>query len=137
MREDIKEKKREVARLYLEGLKVKDIAEKMGIDKTLVSKYAIEMGCEPRIKRKPKQSKDKVCPICRHKNPSGSNFCNHCGTDIRSDEDIMIKKIESLRECISFITNKDAYEKADKITISLIQYFEGKVIQNDRARKID
>lgn len=119
--------KKEVARMYGEGLPIQQIAESFGIDKTQVSRYAHEMGCEKRLDRQAKNTKEKVCPTCKHKNPAGSNFCNHCGNDIRCEEEIMIKKIESLRDYISFITNPDVKTKADAVTIELIKYFEGKV----------
>ena len=116
--------KREIAWAYDRGVPLQQISEDFGIDQTLASKVAREMGCKPRRERK--KGKNKVCPKCRHKNPLGSNFCNHCGTDIRSEEDIMVKKIEDLRECIFYIANPDAKAKADSITIALIKYFEGK-----------
>jgi hypothetical protein len=121
------ELKKEIARMYDEGLPIQQIAEAFDIDRTQVSKFAHEMGCEKRLDRKSKKTKEKVCPTCKHKNPSGSNFCNHCGQDIRCQEEIMLKKLEGVRDCISYITNPDARTKADTLTIEIIRYFEGKV----------
>ena len=117
------EQKQKAIDMYGQGFKLEEIERETGVEKTLASKYGIEAGYPPRVNRR--KNKDMKCPTCGHKNPPNSNFCNHCGCDIRTPEMILVKKAEKLRGMIMSLPNGVA--EADTITRELIAYLEGKV----------
>jgi hypothetical protein len=119
------EQKQKAIDMYGQGFKLEDIEKETGVERTLASKWGIGAGYPPR--RNSKKNKELKCPECGHKNPPNSNFCNHCGCDIRTPEMILVKKVESLRGMFMTLPNRDSVTEADEITRELIAYLEGKV----------
>lgn len=83
---------------YKNGEKVTEIGEKYGIGHSQVSRIAREGGL---TLRKPKHSKDpqkKTCPRC-HKavDVKGARFCPYCGSDIRSENEILAEQLDNLK----------------------------------------
>lgn len=82
---------------------VTEIAERYGIMRGEVAHIAVERGAEPRCKNKYgtkyniKQSNAKTCPKC-HKSIDikGAKFCCYCGSDIRSNAELLIERMEKV-----------------------------------------
>lgn len=119
------ETRKEVARLWDEGATIKKIAELVGVPCGSVARIARDMGCSPH--RAPRGGKKKpICPKCKHKNPDGSNFCNKCGTDIRTKEDILLGKVSKLRGILMLIQNEADLKFADEVTLEIMGYLKEK-----------
>lgn len=119
------ETRKEVARLWNEGVTVKKIAELVGVPCGSISRIAYSMGCS--TKYAPRGGKKMpICPKCKHKNPDGSNFCNKCGTDIRTKEDILLGKVSKLRGILMLIQNEADLKFADEVTLELMGYLKEK-----------
>lgn len=79
--------------------KVADIADKYGITRGEATRGAVEMGAEPRRTnygtRWTKKKAARVCPKCRKTiDVKGAKFCCYCGSDIRSNKELLIERAE-------------------------------------------
>lgn len=79
--------------------KVTKIADRYGITRGQVAHIAVEGGAEPRnVRYGEKRTTDKaarrVCPKChRNVDVKGAKFCCYCGSDIRSNRELLIERI--------------------------------------------
>ena len=85
----------------------RDIAAKYGIDRVTVSRIAVEMGATPRRPNaygKRGGVKKTVCPNC-HKTTDvkGARFCCFCGSDIRTEKEILCEKIDKVISYVRFL----------------------------------
>jgi len=89
------ETKKEIAALYADKTnKVHDIADAYHITTAQVAKIAIEMGLPPRRPKAMKENKSRKCPKCHSViDLKGVKFCPFCGTDMRTERDILIEKL--------------------------------------------
>lgn len=102
--------------------RVEDIALKYGIARGLVARIAVEMGAEVRcVKRYGKTKTTKrVCPKCQKTvDVKGANFCCFCGSDIRSNKEKLIKRIEDAFADISFMP-QNRRDDIQKLFIDII-----------------
>lgn len=72
-------------------------------------------------KEKSEARKNKNCPTCKQPAPFDSKFCNYCGTSLN---------VQSALEL------KDAKDKANKILASVVEDFEGKVVEKSYLEEI-
>lgn len=116
------DEKNGVLRLYEEGEKVANIAKQYGIEKSSVSRIAVELGAAP---RRPsyfgtKRNSVKVCPRCKKAvNVAGAKYCYHCGADVRSKRDILIEQNEALLKLFAFLpeNSRDTFRDTILATI--------------------
>ena len=103
---------------------VQELSEKYGITDSCVSRYVRNAG-EPLRRPKKKQSGAiKICPKCRKKiDTVGARFCPFCGSDIRSESEIIAEKIPKLTELYKFIPeeNRDEYIQTLKRAAELLR----------------
>jgi tRNA(Ile2) C34 agmatinyltransferase TiaS len=88
--------------------RVGDIAQKYGIMRASVARIAVEMGAEPRranvYGKKQTKTQKRICPKCKKTiDVKGASFCCFCGTDIRSNKEKLIRRIENAFADISFM----------------------------------
>lgn len=97
------EQKKAICEDYKDRSKtVNEIANKYGVSRGDVAHIAVEMGAEPRstkkygAKHKKQGERVRICPKC-HKaiDVKGARFCCFCGSDIRSDKECLIERIEN------------------------------------------
>ena len=105
--------------------RVVDIAQKYKIDQTSVTRYAIAMGAEPRLKKKLKTTA-RICPKCRKTiDIKGAKFCCYCGSDIRSNKEILIERVENAMTMISFLP-VNMRDEAQHLFADVIKELENK-----------
>ena len=105
--------------------RVTDIAKKYNIDRTSVIRYAVAMGAEQRRKRKPKTTA-RICPKCRKTiDIKGTKFCCYCGSDIRSNKEILIERVENAMTMISFLP-VNMRDEAQHLFADVIKELENK-----------
>ena len=105
--------------------RVTDIAKKYNIDQTSVIRYAVAMGAEQRLKRKPKTTA-RICPKCRKTiDIKGAKFCCYCGSDIRSNKEILIERVENAMTMISFLP-VNMRDEAQHLFADVIKELENK-----------
>ena len=87
------------------SITVGEIAEKYGVGRAAVARIAVEQGGQPRCAKKYGKRhgvKNKVCPKCKKLiEVQDARFCYYCGSDIRSNRDILIEKNERLLQEIT------------------------------------
>lgn len=72
--------------MSVEGYKQTEIATKFGCSVATVSKYVRKLTPSPTI-----------CPSCRAKdNPLDSKFCRKCGTQLKTEHEIIADKLEAM-----------------------------------------
>lgn len=85
------------------ALTIREIGKKHGIPHSTVSNIAKQEGM---ALRRPKDKKDqnKTCPRC-HKavDVKGARFCPYCGSDIRSENEILAEQLDNLKELYIYI----------------------------------
>ena len=98
-----KDRNQAIYEAYINGDKVKDIAERFGVTHSYISQVAKAMGA-PARKGMPPRGGKKTCPKCRRKiEVKDAKFCYFCGADIRSARDILIERVRKASELISFL----------------------------------
>ena len=105
--------------------KVVDIATKYGVTNSVVCRVAVEMGAEPRLAKKygKKLAKttQKTCPKCKKTvDVKGAKFCCFCGSDIRSDKEKLIARIENAFADISFMPHS-ARDNMQQLFLDIIK----------------
>ena len=121
------EERSEITRLYIERHKVADIADAYGIDKSEVSRIAVENGASPRKpnyfgtgRKAVKQSKNKVCPNCKKTvSVAGAKFCCFCGADIRTKREILVEKQKRLLQYMTLLPEAVRDECRDTILATI------------------
>jgi hypothetical protein len=94
---------------------VRKTAATFGISKSTVSYHVSNL--------KQKNRDKKVCPICKKNMDCDANYCSRCGTDIRSERDILIESIGTLRALLIHLP-ENARAKADDITKGILNYLK-------------
>lgn len=95
--------KEQVIQDYLSGMPVKEIGEKYHIDSSVPGKLTRKAGFPGRQQAEAKASA-KVCPKCRKKiDVKGARFCPFCGTDIRTEAEMLVEKLEKTTELYRFL----------------------------------
>ena len=120
------EQKKEIAALYADkSTTVEEIATAYNISQSYASKIAVEMGCERRIKKGKYRNNDvKKCPKChRTLELIGARFCLFCGTDIRTETDILIERATWLWQIVGIVGENDR-DKARDIINELINHLK-------------
>ena len=90
-----------------------EIAERHSLRRSEIAHIAVEMGAEPRSKKAYGKHKQHlhVCPKCRKRiDVKGAKFCCFCGTDIRSEKDLLIERINKAFEIIPFLPEAERDE---------------------------
>lgn len=106
----------------------REIAEKYGIDRTTLARIAVEMGATPRRPNaygKRGGGKNTVCPKC-HKtiDVKGARFCCFCGSDIRTEKEILCEKIEKVISYVRFLPENMRDETRD-VMLAAIKEIKG------------
>lgn len=113
------EKNLAIYEAYVNGEKVKDIAERFGVAATYVSKKAKQMGATPR--NKPRTKAGKHCPKCRKQiDVKGAKYCCFCGADIRSEQEILIERIYKALEVVGWLP-QNARDETQKTLLDVIE----------------
>lgn len=110
---------------------VREIAAKHGIAHINVTRIAVEMGAEPRLaksygkKKKAQRPTERVCPKCRKAiDVKGARFCPFCGSDIRSNKELLIERIENALPMISHLS-VNMRDDAQKLFADIIKELKG------------
>lgn len=110
--------------------RVEDIAKKYGIMRASVANIAVEMGAEPRCAKRygkthtDKKTNKRICPKCKKAvDVKGANFCCFCGSDIRSNKEKLIKRIEDAFTDIAFMPQNRRGD-IQKLFIDIINEFK-------------
>lgn len=117
------EQKQQVKELYLQGKAYREIAEIAGIKGGSLPGLIAELGVPKR--RGGKKEGQKVCSHCRRTIPSESVFCMYCGNDVRSEELILLQKMERVMESICLLPEA-ARDTCSKNIIEVMAYLRGK-----------
>ncbi len=121
MSPEIKEK---VIQDYITGMPVKEIAQKYSIDSSVPGKLARKAGFPGRKVQAEAKASAKVCPKCRKKiDVKGARFCPFCGTDIRSEAEMLVEKLEKTTELYRFLpeTYRDDFLATISKAIKILQ----------------
>ena len=82
------------------SISTREIGEKYHIERADLARLAIANGIEPRAAGKMKnykKPKGKRCPKCnKWIDIKGARYCCYCGTDIRSEVDLLIERQEKI-----------------------------------------
>lgn len=105
----------ELKSLRDQGHTTETLSEMFGISKSTVSYHVSNL--------KQKNRDKKVCPICKKKMDCDANYCSRCGADIRSERDILIESIGTLRALLIHLP-ENARAKADDITKNILNYLK-------------
>lgn len=107
------EERREIIDLYLNtDLTTMEIGQKFNISNRTVSYTVCAAGETLRRPKKPQETKNKPCPKCRRKVVvKGARFCPYCGSDIRSENEILAEQLCKLTELCFCIpeTSRDKF----------------------------
>lgn len=118
--------KRKIYEAYCDkSRKLEDISQEFGYDKTYIGIVAKSMGAPPRQVRA-KRGGAKHCPKChREIKVKGAKFCCFCGSDIRSERDVLIERIDRARECISLLP-ENARDEVQKLFVDIVAELNNK-----------
>ena len=117
---ELTDMQKQAIEMYQKGIKTRDIEQQTGISRAKTVALVRECGLPTR--RQPYAKRNLVnCPKCHHVNPTGSKYCNQCGTDIRSEEDLLLEGIGKIRSNLALISNTVIKNEMDGITRNLIQ----------------
>ena len=112
--------------LYAEGKKYDEITEITGMKHRVIGYYVTQKGLPKRLiieKPKTKKSQEKICSKCHKKNPSNANYCYYCGTEIRTEAEILIHKLDTVIANTSTM-NSSLKDETIKIIIEVINYLK-------------
>lgn len=114
------ETKRKIYEAYCDkSRKLEDISQEFGYDKTYIGIVAKSMGAPPRLVRA-KRGGTKHCPKCRREiKVKGAKFCCYCGSDMRTEKELLIERIDRARECISLLP-KSARDEVQKLFVDIV-----------------
>ena len=113
---------------------IKTVMEEIraGLTRAEISeKYAIPIGSLAHIiakeqKRERKEAKIRYCPHCKTKiEKPEMKFCWNCGADIRSEEQLLLKELETLRGILASFPVAHA-DEGIKICVKIEDYLKGK-----------
>lgn len=104
--------------LRLQGVKVKEIAERIGCAQSAVSTYTATAKS-----RSARSGKPKICPGCGKYMEHDANYCSRCGRDIRDERDLLIDGVVTLRSLLIHLP-ENAIAKADDITRDILNYLK-------------
>lgn len=94
-------------------------------------KYAIPIGSLSNIitkeqKREKAEAKIRYCPHCKTKiEKPEMKFCWNCGADIRSEEQLLLKELETLRGILASFPVAHA-DEGIKICVKIEDYLKGR-----------
>lgn len=136
------ETREQIRKLYEEGLKYEQIAERVGLTRKAVSNQICRMKIANRKHKHCEDAKEvhteevkteevkiekvKFCPKCNMKSPSIANFCWYCGTDVRSKRVLLLEKMRTLfinvqltpdgvrNECVDILREINEYLKNEE-----------------------
>ena len=121
------ETKKKIYEAYIDPTnRVEDIAREFGLRSgSNISQIALAMGAELRRPKRARGS-NRLCPKCRKSvEVKGAKFCPYCGTDIRSERDILIERIDRARECISLLP-ENARDEVQKLFVDIVAELNNK-----------
>lgn len=122
------EKRKQIAEDYANrNLGTVYLSKKWGMTAAKILKIAEAEGVEPRMKKKRVSSRSgKTCNKC-HKviEVKGARFCPYCGTDIRSENELLIEKLEKVIGLTVLLSDNDA-EEARKVIGEAISFIKAK-----------
>lgn len=116
---------------------IKTVMEEIraGLTRAEISeKYAIPIGSlahiiakEQKRERKEVEAKIRYCPHCKTKiEKPEMKFCWNCGADIRSEEQLLLKELETLRGILASFPVAHA-DEGIKICVKIEDYLKGRV----------
>lgn len=119
------EEKAIIEELFNNGVDYKSIAEETGRAPQTVLNYLDFVGLR-KIKRykTPKDKTKTTCPKCRATgHQKGARFCFKCGSDIRSEETILVEKLRGVLTNVRFLPESSRDEVSDTIQ-AVMKYLE-------------
>lgn len=109
------------------SVKANDIRERYGVTSRQFKAIIEEAGIPPRspnlwgIKKAPNgQTTKNVCPKCKRELANKeARFCWYCGSDVRSEKQILVERLEELTKLYDFIpaVDRDKYISTLRDTI--------------------
>lgn len=106
------------------------IVEQYAIGRSSVE-IAEEVGCHPthipKIWSDHQKKTAKSCPKCACVSPNHANFCYHCGTELLTEKDKILRKVESLRSYIVHLPENRAKE-FDTLTKEVLDYIKKEIL---------
>lgn len=101
-----------------------------GIDTKKLTEIIIETGTDFRrpkaVGKRDKKGEVKKCTKCRRITVlKGAMFCPYCGADIRSEEQILVTKLEKVIPMLTPLTSSEKYE-CRNIILEVKKYLESK-----------
>lgn len=85
--------------------KTKDLALKYHISPSQLTKIVLEQGGQLRQPRRSKLIVKKCSKCYKTTEIKGAKFCPYCGTDIRSEKDLLTEKINNLLSLLMLLPN--------------------------------
>lgn len=118
------EMKRDIVRDYADRtMPMRDLEGKYGIPRAQIAKIAVEAGAEPRRAKawgKRIGHKRRICPKCHEViNINGARFCYVCGTDVRSETDILTERLEKVISYVRYLPENLRDEVRDTILAAI------------------
>lgn len=104
-------------------MKCAEIAAKYGLTPSNVDYIMRKNNVPRRIKSPKKGKKIKTCPKCHKKiEIAGARFCCFCGSDIRSENDILVERLERVLELSTLLpeTQRDEFVLAINAAIKKV-----------------
>lgn len=109
---------------YKNGMKTKDIIEKYNTCAGTLNKIVRASGVPMRVNRSTPAKKAKHCSNCRKKvDVKGAAFCPYCGSDIRSDKELLVERVDKLIDYNPFIPAhvRDEYIEVLNKTVNILK----------------
>lgn len=108
----------EMKALRAQGVKVEEIAKRIGCANSVVSRYTATTK-----RRSARSGKPKICHGCGKHMEHDANFCSRCGHDIRDERELLIDGVVTLRSLFIHLP-ENARAKADDITRDILNYLK-------------
>lgn len=111
------ETRQEICRDYQDKtITLDQMYEKYRLPKARIAKIAVEMGAAPRREKAwgSRNGSCKKCPKCRNTiDVKGAKFCCYCGSDLRSEKELLIERIENAFKVIQLLpqTQRDEMQQ--------------------------
>lgn len=90
----------EVRELYADGASYKEIEELTGVKHGSIAVIAKRYGLDRRQTHS-KPANERVCPNCKKRSPKEARYCMHCGRDIRSKNELILARCESIMKNVA------------------------------------
>lgn len=116
------EQKNIAIELYKRGESIKTISTETGIPRGTIDYLVRSAGIPPRKSSK-LRGKQKICPKCGRESGKDARFCWFCGESLRTQEESLIQKMESVLSLLPLLPSSSANTVTDAVR-DVIAYLE-------------